>query len=325
MELKEYQAQYESYLAESLKERISSREPENLYEPIEYIMQMGGKRLRPVLSLIGCDVFGGELKKAMPAAMAVEMFHNFTLIHDDIMDNADLRRGKETVHKKWDNNTAILSGDALMILAYQFFEEYEGNVFKGIISLFNETAIKVCEGQQWDMDFEKRQDVTLPEYQRMIEYKTGVLVASALKMGAIVAGAKAEQVNLIYKFGLNLGIAFQLQDDYLDTFGGDNFGKKIGGDILEAKKTFLVLKTFELASNQDKVVLKKVLSSGFSDQERIDGAQKLFRKYQADTLLQREINNFTQKAFENLKEIETRSEKKSLLENFAMYLMNRKV
>lgn len=325
MELKEYQAQYESYLAESLKEKISSREPKNLYEPIEYIMQMGGKRLRPVLTLIGCDVFGGELKNAMPAAMAVEMFHNFTLIHDDIMDNADLRRGKETVHKKWDNNTAILSGDALMILAYQFFEEYEGEVFKGIISLFNETAIKVCEGQQWDMDFEKRQDVSLPEYQKMIGYKTGVLVASALKMGAIVAGANTEQVNLIYEFGLNLGIAFQLQDDYLDTFGEDNFGKKIGGDILEAKKTFLVLKTFELASDHDSTVLKNALSEGFSDQERLDSAQKLFRKYQVDELLQKEINNFTQKAFENLKDIETEQDKKLLLENFAMYLMNRKV
>ncbi|MCL4144881.1 UNVERIFIED_CONTAM: hypothetical protein GTU68_063636, partial [Idotea baltica] len=202
--------------------------------------------MRPILTLMASDIFSADYKKAMPAALAVEVFHNFTLIHDDIMDDAPLRRGKKTVHEKWDINTGILSGDAMLILAYQFFEDYEPATFQKLAKLFSKTALEVCDGQQLDVDFETRNDVTIPEYINMIRLKTSVLVAAALQMGAIVAETSEENERLIYNFGLNLGLAFQLQDDYLDTFGDpETFGKLIGGDIIENKKTFLYLKCLE--------------------------------------------------------------------------------
>ena len=225
-----------------LEKNISVKEPENLYQPIAYIMSLGGKRMRPVLALMSCDLFGRDFNEAMEAALSVEMFHNFTLIHDDIMDSADLRRGKQTVHSKWDLNTAILSGDALMIQSNQRLEHYEGTTFKKLISLYNKTALEVCEGQQLDIDFERMLDVPMNAYIRMISFKTAVLVGASMKMGAIVAKASSKDQNKIYDFGLNLGIAFQLQDDFLDTFGSEDFGKRIGGDIVESKKTFLYIK-----------------------------------------------------------------------------------
>ena len=234
-----------------MTKNLSKSEPRNLYDPIEYIMSLGGKRMRPILVLMSCDLFDGDISEGMEAALSIEMFHNFTLIHDDIMDSADLRRGKETVHKKWDLNTGILSGDALMIQSNQRLEYYEGKTFKELISLYNKTALEVCEGQQLDMDFETMQQVDLDEYLKMISYKTAVLVGASLKMGAIICGASLEDQNRIYNFGLNLGIAFQLQDDYLDTFGAQDFGKKIGGDIVESKKTFLYIKVLELADSKD--------------------------------------------------------------------------
>ena len=215
MDILHYQKEFLSYLES--KQWI--HEPKNLYEPIDYILKLGGKRIRPVLTLMAADIFSSDFKKALPAALAVEVFHNFTLIHDDIMDAAPLRRGKATVHEKWDTNTGILSGDAMLILAYQYFENYEPIVFQKLAKLFSKTALEVCDGQQLDVDFETRNDVTIPEYINMIRLKTSVLVAAALKMGAIVAEANNENANLIYDFGLNLGLAFQLQDDYLDTFG----------------------------------------------------------------------------------------------------------
>jgi len=202
-----------------LNKKIAIKEPVNLYEPIHYILQIGGKRLRPILTLMTCDLFNGNVQQAYDAALAIEVFHNFTLVHDDIMDSAPIRRGKTTVHKKWDLNTGILSGDAMMILAYQCFENYEAPIFKKLIELFSQTALEVCEGQQLDMDFETRNDVSIAEYLKMITYKTSVLVAAAMKMGTIIANAKDEEAEAMYDFGLNLGIAFQLQDDYLDTFG----------------------------------------------------------------------------------------------------------
>src|SRR5690606_29335330 len=207
---------------------------------------LGGKRLRPVLTLMTADLFGGRHQDAMNAAMAIEIFHNFSLVHDDIMDDAPLRRGKQTVHEKWDLNTGILSGDAMLIVAYQFFEHYPAETFQELAKLFSKTAIEVCEGQQYDVDFEVREDVQVDQYLKMITFKTAVLVGAAMKMGAIVAKANTEDANAIYDFGLNLGIAFQLMDDYLDCFGDpDTFGKQLGGDIIENKKTFLYLKTLE--------------------------------------------------------------------------------
>ena len=241
MDILHYQKSFLQYL--EAKNWI--QEPKNLYEPIDYILQLGGKRIRPVLTLMAADIFSGDFQKALPAALAVEVFHNFTLVHDDIMDDAPLRRGQATVHEKWDLNTGILSGDAMLILAYQYFEDYEPHVFQKLSKLFSKTALEVCDGQQLDVDFETRNDVSIPAYIDMIRLKTSVLVAAALKMGAIVAETSNENANLIYDFGLNLGLAFQLQDDYLDTFGDpETFGKQIGGDIIENKKTFLYLKCF---------------------------------------------------------------------------------
>ena len=239
MDLTSYQTNFEEYL----NKKNWIREPKNLYEPIDYIIQLSGKRIRPILTLMAADILSGNFTKALPAALAVEVFHNFTLVHDDIMDDAPLRRGKKTVHEKWDLNRGILSGDAMLILAYQYFENYPPTVFQKLAILFSKTAIEVCDGQQLDIDFETRKEVTISEYLNMIRLKTSVLVAAALKMGAIVAEASEKNADLLYEYGLNLGLAFQLQDDYLDTFGDpETFGKQVGGDIIENKKTFLYIK-----------------------------------------------------------------------------------
>jgi len=234
---------YQDLISKHFESLNYQKEPSNLYEPIRYILSLGGKRLRPVLTLMATEVFDVDCQKALAAATAVEVFHNFSLIHDDIMDDAPLRRGNETVHEKWNINTGILSGDAMLILAYQYFEAYEPKIFQELAKLFSKTALEVCEGQQYDVDFETRDDVTIPEYLKMIEFKTAVLVGAAMKMGAIVAETTEENKKLIYDFGLNLGLAFQLQDDYLDAFGNpETFGKQVGGDIIENKKTYLYLK-----------------------------------------------------------------------------------
>jgi geranylgeranyl diphosphate synthase type II len=242
-------SEYQDLISRHFESIKYQKEPNNLYEPIRYILSLGGKRLRPVLTLMATEVFDVDCQKALAAATAVEVFHNFSLIHDDIMDDAPLRRGNKTVHEKWNINTGILSGDAMLILAYQYFEEYEPHIFRELAKLFSQTALEVCEGQQYDVDFETRYDVTIPEYLKMIQYKTAVLVGAAMKMGAIVAETSAENANNIYDFGLNLGLAFQLQDDYLDAFGNpETFGKQVGGDIIENKKTYLYLKAMEFAN-----------------------------------------------------------------------------
>jgi geranylgeranyl diphosphate synthase type II len=253
--------QYQEFIADYLESQYETKEPKNLYDPIHYILGLGGKRMRPVLTLMSAEVFDADYKKALPAALAVEVFHNFSLIHDDIMDDAPLRRGNVTVHEKWDINTGILSGDAMLILAYQYFEKYEPAIFRELAKLFSKTALEVCEGQQWDVDFETRTDVSIPEYLKMIQYKTAVVVAAAMKMGAIIAETSEENANLIYDFGLNLGLAFQLQDDYLDAFGNpETFGKQVGGDIIENKKTYLYLKALEFASADQAQELAELFS-----------------------------------------------------------------
>jgi geranylgeranyl diphosphate synthase type II len=302
-------------------------EPKNLYEPIDYILQLGGKRIRPVLTLMAADIFSGNYKKALPAALAVEVFHNFTLIHDDIMDAAPLRRGKATVHEKWDINTGILSGDAMLILAYQYFENYEPVVFQKLAILFSKTALEVCDGQQLDVDFETRNDVSIPEYINMIRLKTSVLVAAALKMGAIVAETSDENAGLIYNFGLNLGLAFQLQDDYLDTFGDpETFGKQIAGDIIENKKTFLYLKCLEIANKEDQQQLAFFYEQKLQENTvKITKVTQLFESYGIPTLVKAEINTYTEKAFETLAEMNISAESKQNLKNFGLWLMNRSV
>ena len=318
---------YQKDFIEYLESKKWVSEPKNLYEPIDYIIKLGGKRMRPILTLMAADIFSEGYEKAMPAALAVEVFHNFTLIHDDIMDDAPLRRGKKTVHEKWDINTGILSGDAMLILAYQYFENYEPIVFRKLAQLFSKTALEVCDGQQLDVDFETRNDVTIEEYINMIRLKTSVLVAAALKMGAIVSETSDENASLIYDFGLNLGLAFQLQDDYLDTFGDPKtFGKQVGGDIIENKKTFLYLKALEIAKEGDKQKLFSYYNQKLeNNQTKISDVKNIFEMNEIPALIKKQIQKYTEKAFHTLSEMNITEENKVGLKNFGLWLMNRSV
>ncbi|WP_053970523.1 polyprenyl synthetase family protein [Mangrovimonas sp. ST2L15] len=303
------------------------KEPANLYNPINYILSLGGKRLRPVLTLMTSDIFSGDHQKALDAALSIEVFHNFSLIHDDIMDDAPLRRGNETVHEKWDINTGILSGDAMLILAYQLFENYESEIFKDLAKLFSKTALEVCEGQQYDIDFETRDDVTIAEYLKMIEYKTAVLIGAAMKMGAIVAQASKEDQDRIYDFGKNLGVAFQLQDDYLDAFGDPKtFGKQVGGDIIENKKTYLYLKGLEMASSDSRNQLQGFYSAKTNDAgEKIEAVKTIFADSGSADATKLAIKEYTEKAFSMLDNLDISADKKQLLRAFGEQLMNRTV
>lgn len=318
---------YKQLIENYLSAPSIQKDPVNLYSPITYILSLGGKRMRPVLTLMAADIFNTDIKKALPAAIAVEMFHNFSLVHDDIMDDAPLRRGNETVHEKWNVNTAILSGDAMLILAYQYFEGYEPKIFQALAKLFSKTALQVCEGQQWDVDFEERENVTIPEYLKMIEYKTAVLVGAAMKMGAIVAETTEENCNLIYNFGLNLGVAFQLQDDYLDAFGdAETFGKQVGGDIIENKKTLLYLKALEFANPQEQEVLKQLYTTKNTENtNKVDTIKAIFTKTGADTAIKALIKEYTLLAFTTLADMDIDEEKKVSLKKFGENLMARKV
>lgn len=319
--------QYQKSFLTYLEDFTTDKEPNNLYQPINYILKLGGKRLRPVLTLMTSEVFGGNAKEAMNAALSVEVFHNFSLVHDDIMDDAPLRRGKETVHEKWNLNTGILSGDAMLILAYQLFENYEPQTFQALAKLFSKTALEVCEGQQYDIDFETRNDVTISEYLKMIEYKTAVLVGAAMKMGAIVANASEEDQNTIYDFGRYLGVAFQLQDDYLDAFGDlETFGKQVGGDILENKKTYLYLKTLELGSDMDKKNLIDFIDSDtLSSDAKVKHVKAVFKNSGAANATQIAVKEYTNMAFGVLKDLNISEDKKQLLKLFGEQLMNRSV
>lgn len=319
--------EYTEAFLQYLKNKSVNREPATLYDPINYILDLGGKRLRPVLTLMSAEIFGESHKTALDAALAVEVFHNFSLVHDDIMDDAPLRRGKETVHVKWDVNTGILSGDAMLIIAYQLFENYDAEVFRELAKLFSKTALEVCEGQQYDMDFESRDDVTLPEYLKMIEFKTAVLVGAALQMGAIVAQASDASKQSIYEFGKNLGIAFQLQDDYLDAFGDPKtFGKQVGGDIIENKKTFLYLVAHENLPDAEALQLEHLFSISPQDStQKIESVKQHYVSSGATDAIKEEIKNYTEKAFAVLDKIEVSDDKKMLLRKFGESLMNRKV
>lgn len=321
LDLTSYQKEFQQYLDK--KEWI--REPKNLYVPIDYIIQLSGKRIRPILTLMAADILSDDYKKAFPAALAVEVFHNFTLVHDDIMDDAPLRRGKKTVHEKWDLNRGILSGDAMLILAYQYFENYTPEIFQKLAILFSKTALEVCDGQQLDIDFETRSDVTIDEYLNMIRLKTSVLVAAALKMGAIVAESSEKNANLLYEYGLNLGLAFQLQDDYLDTFGNpETFGKQVGGDIIENKKTYLYLKAMELSSDDNKQKLAFFYNQKLEDNSiKIDEVKRIFEKYEIPSLIQQLIHDYTSLAFNLLEKMNMSKLNKEKLTEFGSFLMAR--
>lgn len=318
---------YREAFVDYLVEFAAPNEPNNLYEPIQYILKLGGKRLRPVLTLMTSELFNCNYKKSLDAALAIEIFHNFSLIHDDIMDDAPLRRGHKTVHEKWNLNTGILSGDAMLILAYQLFENYDNHKFRELAKLFTKTALEVCEGQQYDIDFETRDDVTISQYLKMIEFKTAVLVGASMKMGAIIADSSLEDQNRVYEFGRDLGIAFQLQDDYLDAFGDPKtFGKQVGGDIIENKKTYLFIKALELSEESEKQKLLELYSDSESNKEdKVNIVKNIFDKSGATLAVKEIIEDFTQKAFSNLESINITNHSKEVLKEFGTALMNRKM
>jgi geranylgeranyl diphosphate synthase, type II len=299
--------------------------PAELYDPLSYMLSLGGKRLRPVLVLAGCDLFNEDPSKAMNAALAMEVFHNFTLIHDDIMDNAPLRRNKETVFKKWNSNIAILSGDALMIKSYELLTQYEPQLMQDLLKLFNKTALEVCEGQQLDMNYETL-PATKAEYLRMIELKTAVLLAACLKAGAVIAGAPAHDLENVYAFGKNVGIAFQLKDDLLDAYGEpEKFGKIPGGDILANKKTFLYLSAFEAASEEDKKSLQQLYDSQPAEADKVEKVMGIFNKYKAKEALEAEMEKYFSEGKSALLRSNGNPEKIQSLLNFAEDLMSREI
>ena len=296
--------------------------PKNLYEPLTYIMNLGGKRLRPALVLIATEMFNGDIMQAMPAALAIETFHNFTLIHDDIMDNAPLRRGKLTVHEKWGTNNAILSGDVMMVEANKQLAQVDSSILKDVLNTFNATAQGVCEGQQLDMEFETRDNVSIEEYIDMIRLKTAVLVGGAMKLGAIIARATPAHAEMIYQFGESLGIAFQLQDDILDVYGDPlKFGKQVGGDIKSNKKTFLLLSLQQRLSSEDKLILQAQFTN--DTDTKVQRVTDLYNQYQIKELATAEMQHYLEKAFTALQQIDIPQSQKSELIQLANELMNR--
>jgi len=321
----EFLSNYQKLLDASFASPNLGKAPQGLYAPIDYLLSLGGKRLRPVLTLMACAAFGTDPKKAIKAATAVELFHNFTLMHDDIMDRAALRRGQQTVHQKWDVNTAILSGDAMLIQAYACFNDYDTALFHALTTLLSKTALEVCEGQQLDVDFESRKDVRVEEYLEMIRLKTAVLVGCALEMGALIGGASAADAKQMYRFGEQLGIAFQLQDDYLDTFGdAASFGKRIGGDIVENKKTILVHLALHQGTKAQQETLTQLFSEIPKDESRqIAEVTALFRATKADKANLDEVERYTQQAFAFLEASAIAPEYKKQFADFGAWLMKR--
>jgi geranylgeranyl diphosphate synthase, type II len=317
---------YHCLFNDYLLENGFSQAPQELYEPVNYILNLGGKRLRPLLVLMGTHLFDDQLEKALPAAFAVEIFHNFSLLHDDIMDAAPLRRGKPTVHMRYGVNTGILSGDVMLIYAYDYLSKIEQpDIRLKLWQIFNKMAIEVCEGQQYDMNFENRNDVTLDSYIRMIELKTSVLIAAAFQMGALIGGATDEDGENLYEFGRNLGIAFQIQDDILDTFGDpEKFGKKVGGDIVQNKKTYLVLKSYELANDAQRIDLQQLMSTPTQDEaSKIAAVKRVFEHVNVRYHAENSMNDFLEKSLSALESIPLSIERKNGLKNWANDLMMR--
>ncbi len=301
-------------------------EPINLFEPIEYILSIGGKRIRPALTLMSCNIFSDSIEDSINVALAIEIFHNFTLLHDDIMDNADIRRGKETVHKKWDSNTAILSGDAMCVIAYSILLKSKPDIKNKILPVFTKAALDVCKGQQLDMDFENRSKVSVPEYIEMISLKTSSLLATSMKIGALSGNANDADANNLYEFGRNIGITFQLQDDLLDAFGDEkSFGKKNGGDIVANKKTFLLIKTLELAQGDDYKILNNIITSrGLDPEEKIGLVLEIYKKLNIEKITKEQINFYYDEALKHIQKIDVNQEKIEPILLFTDNLMKRK-
>lgn len=302
------------------------RTPKSLYDPIRYVLSMGGKRIRPVLMLLGYNLYKEDTDKILMNAIALETYHNYTLLHDDLMDQADLRRGHETVHKKWDANTAILSGDSMLVLAYERMAQCDSRHLADVLRLFTTTALEIGEGQQYDMEFETRDDVREEEYIEMIRLKTSVLLACALKIGAILADASAEDADNLYKFGEQIGLAFQLQDDYLDVYGDSKvFGKKIGGDITSNKKTFMLINAFSHANEAQRQELEKwVNAKSFDREEKIAAVTRLYNEIGIDKMAQAKIAYYFEQSKKYLDAVQVPAERKEELQKYAQRMMKRK-
>lgn len=320
--LESYKTKFLAYLEDNKFDRY----PNNLYEPVDYILSLSGKRIRPLLLMMAADLAGQKADEALPAAMAVEVFHNFTLLHDDIMDEAPLRRGKATVHEKYDTNTAILSGDVMMIYAYNFLQDYPAEIAIKLLKVFNKMAIEVCDGQQMDMDFEARDQVSISEYIEMITLKTSVLIGAAMQMGGIIGGLDDQSANHLYHFGKNVGIAFQMQDDVLDTFGNPGVGKQPGGDIIQNKKTYLYLKTLDLIDDATKAELEKLYSDRPADpQEKIDRVRSIMKSAHVLVHSEEVKSEYKNLAFSHLDAVKMDPDKKSQFREFGAFLLNREV
>ena len=297
--------------------------PTGLYKPVNHIMNIPGKRIRPLLLLMGCEMFGGDAKQALNPSFAVEVFHNFTLVHDDIMDNADIRRGVPTVHKLYGTNAGILAGDVMLAFAYRYLTDVAPQYVPSLITIFNKTAIEIFEGQQMDMDFEKRNDVTEGEYLKMIEYKTSVLLGCCLQLGAVIGGAGAEDQKLIYEFGLKLGLSFQIKDDYLDTFGeAEKVGKRIGGDIIQNKKTYLYVTAFNNANAAQKAQFTSLLTEA-DEEKKIKEVKQLFEATGARQQALDKSDELYNVALQSLQKISVSEENKKPLAEMAQKINNR--
>ncbi|MEM8525805.1 MAG: polyprenyl synthetase family protein [Bacteroidota bacterium] len=324
----EHIQQYQKAFLEYLAANPFAQEPKGLYEPIDYILNLGGKRMRPVALLMSYAVFKNEIENALPAAYAIEIFHNFTLVHDDVIDDAPLRRKQPTVHEKWNLNTAILSGDVMLVYAYEYLLKTENkDCLDEVIKAFNKAAIEVCEGQQYDVNFETQGNVTIEEYLKMIELKTSVLLAAAMKIGALIAGTSLENANHLYEFGKNMGIAFQLQDDYLDTFGDpEKFGKKVGGDIAKNKKTFLIIKALEVATPAIRNRLLKLMNDSTKiEAVKIAAVTETLRELDVPALTKAKKNEYQMLAFDHLNALQIETDRKAPLIELANMLLDREV
>lgn len=323
------------YSASQLLEKVNayikhmpySHEPRKLYDPIEYELSLGGKRIRPVLMLMAYNMYKEDVDSILPQAVGLETYHNHTLLHDDVMDKADMRRGKPTVHNVWSENAAILSGDAMLILSYQLMADCPNEKLKEVLEVFTRTTMEICEGQQWDMEFETRSDVTVNEYVEMIRLKTSVLLAAALKIGAYLANSPEEDANQLYEFGQKMGLAFQLQDDYLDVYGDPKvFGKNIGGDILCNKKTYMLITALSQANEKQRVELNKWLTMyEYIPEEKIAAVTRIYDELGIGDQCQRMIDTYYAQGLEILNDLSLPNEKKETLKAFVCSLMNRKV
>lgn len=308
-------------------ERLSNnREPRHLYEPMEYVLSLGGKRIRPILMLLAYNMYQEHPEDILMPACAIETYHNYTLLHDDLMDNADIRRGHETVHKRWDANTAILSGDSMLVLAYQYMAQCDTSKLEEVMDVFTTTALEIGEGQQYDMDFEQRMDVTEDEYIEMIRLKTSVLLACALKIGAILGGASSIDADNLYRFGEKIGLAFQLQDDYLDVYGNTKvFGKAIGGDIVSNKKTYMLIKALNLANEQQRAeLIHWIALKQFDKKEKIKSVTALYNAIGVDCIAQNKMSNLFEESKTFLEKVSVPKEKKQELMDYAHWIMKRK-